>query len=614
MMDLYSKVRYVRNNHIGNYNWLGNLRWYARESENFGEYSFETIAAYEFQTHQECEARKMTLKLFDVKFDVSGSSDIEYGADYIKTKTFNIVMPFYEYGCILNGKAVIKAEAELTENCLLIFNEGCYVCIKSDSIKEAEDGFVVEGKTVAAFNISKEKAISDCDRIFDNSQQIIEKNRNFWNEYFNSCPTVQVEEDFDYFNEFSGNSYHFKKEDIHIRQLWHWWCVLMNVNEVEFNKAPLYMAPDKIEWKGSWSNDALQSMAALSLTNQSNIAKRLIVSYMKSSINSDGVFSWYTHSDGTGCYGTVGDVGRFSHGAPYWLHTVMYYIKNTGDKTILEEDAGGMTVYEKLKKFAKTLIDVRMNKEYNMIEWANLWETGWDDKGGCFFDDGSLDDWMAVVSKGTDEEIKEWYKNKQRPVLPIVEQIITLWSLNAGKDLGEIKEDNKFSEFCGKYYDLIKDSIYNNCWSDEDNFYHDIDVKNKVQSKVKNADIFYWLYFEENQDRREKIFEHILSKDEFNCCQLPMLSKDSKGFNEHGYWSGGHWSREMSMVGMGLCESGFYEKAREIIIRAIMVAEGNIITEVINPLTGKQSTGITKMACSIMNVLGFLHIENKVRW
>ena len=46
MMDLYSKVRYVRNNHIGNYNWLGNLRWYARESENFGEYSFETIAAY----------------------------------------------------------------------------------------------------------------------------------------------------------------------------------------------------------------------------------------------------------------------------------------------------------------------------------------------------------------------------------------------------------------------------------------------------------------------------------------------------------------------------------------------------------------------------------------
>jgi len=68
------------------------------------------------------------------------------------------------------------------------------------------------------------------------------------------------------------------------------------------------------------------------------------------------------------------------------------------------------------------------------------------------------------------------------------------------------------------------------------------------------------------------------------------------------------------MVGMGLCESGFYEKAREIIIRAIMVAEGNIITEVINPLTGKQSTGITKMACSIMNVLGFLHIENIVRW
>lgn len=619
-MNIYEQVKYRRSTPVGQGNWLGNLRWYVKENDTCGSYSFECISALPSDTHSQCVEKNFTTRLFDVQFETSAAA-FEYGADYIKSDDFTVFMPFFEYGCILKFRKLhISAEnAAVYDDIAIIRNGSYYIAVKSTGkIAKIDTGICIgDGEddiyAAIAFNIDESVVCADCDRIYKNRESIIAENRDFWEKYFASCPTVEVE-DYAYHNAFSGRDYLFKSEDITVRQLWHWWCVLINVNEVEFNKNPLYMAPDKTNWKGIWSNDALQSIAALSLTNQKEFAKRLFVSYLTSSVNADGVFSWYTHADGLGCYGLEHDVGRLSHGAPYFPHAAEYLIRATGDEKILDADAGGMTVYEKLKKYVHTLINRRINPKYGMIEWANLWETGWDDKGGCFFEAASLEEWMKAVSEGTAEEIAAFYEKNQRPVIPIVEQVITLWSLYAGIRLAGRKNDGEFAEYCTENAEKIRKNLFEKCWCDKTGFYYDIDVKRDILSDAKSADVFYMMYFEKDSHHAEKVFAHLNNTEEFDCCYMPMLSRDSAGFDENGYWSGGHWPREMSMVAMGLDACGYGEKAKELLVRAIMSEEGNIIAEVINPLTGIRSTGVTKMACAIMNNLALLHISGKVRW
>ena len=619
MSKWYDSMVYTKKSCLGIMNWFGNLRWYVKENDEPGLYNFECISALEDDTHSKSKNKRFTARLYDVQFEMKGDEIFEYGADFIKTDSFGIIMPFYHYGCFIEGKDVnISSCGKITvsDNVALIEHEGYYICFKSSvNFMVYENGFCGKNASIAvSFNTDFQKAKIDCDWLFENKNIEIEKSKEFWEKYLDSCPTVRYENDYNYYNDSSGRKYFFDKEDIVLRQLWHWWCLLINVNEIEFNKNSLYIAPDKTNWKGTWSNDGLQCMSALALTNQKELSKRLIISYLKSSVNNEGIFSWYTHADGLGCYGLDGDVGKLSHGAPYFPHTVEYYIRNTGDGSILDEVAGTMTVYEKLKKYIYVLTDKRFNQKYGMIEWANLWETGWDDKGGCFFEYASLEDWIKMMSQGTDKEINDFYAQNQRPVIPIVEQVITLWSLNAGASLADRKKDSEFRMYCKQKADIIRKNLSKECWSEETGFYHDIDVKKNKLSEAKSADAFYWLYFENDKIRRNRIVEHLFDPNEFNCYQIPMLSRDSNGFNEHGYWSGGHWPREMSIIGMGLKESGYYDKAKEVVLRAIMISDGCVIPEVINPISGKPNTKITKMACSIMLVLALLHIEEKVKW
>ena len=192
--------------------------------------------------------------------------------------------------------------------------------------------------------------------------------------------------------------------------------------------------------------------------------------------------------------------------------------------------------------------------------------------------------------------------------------MITLWSLSAMARLAAGQGDAELEEYCSRMYEKMKSTVEDRCWNERDAFYYDIDVKTETQTTEKSADAFYWMSFEEDQERRKALLQHLNNEDEFNCYYVPMLSKDSAGFNRFGYWSGGHWPREMSIIAMGLHYCGYDEKAMELLVRAIMADEGNIIPEVREAIEGKASTSVTKMACAIMNVMALLDVSEKVKW
>lgn len=621
-MNRYDRLKYSNTKANDPYNWIGNLRWYMTE-EKEGTFSFRCISCLPNMSHEESVAINMTKRLFEINLSNVDCAPRKYGADYLETNHFTAFFPFHEYGSLLcvdkDIKITYEGKTYEKEDCCVIQNGFYYIAFRMNAPYENNDqGIDIQIKDkqwiAVAFHIEEEKAIADCKRLFEEQEQVLEDNRTFWNTYLESCPVVEIGEDYNYKHPTLPIKECFSNEDFVTRQLWHYWCLLVNVSEVEFNKLPIYMAPDKINWIGTWSNDGPQCMATLSLTNQKDLSRKIIVYYLKHAMTNDGEFSWYMHADGTGCYGIKGDVGRFSHGDPYMPHVVEYYIRNTGDDTILQEDAGGVTVYEKLKTYMLNLHSLRDINQDSLIEWSNLWETGWDDKGGTFFTSASLEEWMENVSKGTDAEIEEFYKQHQRPVMAIVEQVITLWALSAMAKLARMQHDHELEEYCQTYYEKMKQAVNTRCWNEKDGFYYDIDIKSETQTTEKSADAFFWLNFESNHERSEKLLNHLNDENEFNCYYIPMLSKDSKGFNQFGYWSGGHWPREMSIIAMGLHHCGYDDKAMELLVRAIMSDEGNVIAEVIEPLEGQRSTKITKMACAVMNVVALLDISDRVVW
>ena len=604
-INLYNRLTYKTNQSGGPRNWVGNLRWYVAEKQK-GCFSFLCISALPNMTHQDYIANGTKRKLFTVHVDEEKLEQWVYGAAYIEAKTKTDI----NYSGIVYEK----------DGCLLINEGDYYICFDSCSFSVNQQEQIItlsdsnEQWLTVTYHVDEAQAISNCHRLSANREETLKQNKVFWESYLESCPTTEINGGFAYKHESLNIDEKFSSDEILTRQLWHYWCMLVNVSDVEFNKFPIYMAPDKDNWIGTWSNDGPQCMAALSLTNQKEFSKRIIISYLTNAMNDKGEFSWYMHADGVGCFGTKGDVGRFSHGDPYMPHVVEFYIRNTGDTDILSADVGGMTVYEKLRTYMLNLHNLRDMNDDSLIEWSNLWETGWDDKGGTFFTSAGLYDWMDIVSKGTDEDIAAFYAEHQRPVIAVVEQVITLWSLRAMEKLATIKDDKETAKYCSDMYQKMKIAVSERCWNEQDKFYYDIDVKTGLQTTEKCADAFFWLNFEDDKERSKFLLKHLNDENEFNCYYIPMLSKDSVGFNQFGYWSGGHWPREMSIIAMGLHHCGYDDKALELLIRAIMVDDGNIIAEVREPLGGKPSTSCTKMACAIMNVVALLDITEQIEW
>lgn len=538
----------------------------------------------------------------------------EIGVDYIKADDLKISLPYNYYGALIETESEFelldstafgfyhengdKPQWTLNGNTATVKDGSYYIVIKTEgSLSLCERGIKACGKTVFAFGIALDVVDKSCEELLSSSNALLDKSRSFWEDYLGSCPVID-----------NGDN------KLLIREYWHWWCALINVSNVEFNKFPLYMAPDRNSWLGTWSNDGPETMAALALTNQKELAKELIISYIDAAINDEGIHSWYLHSDGIGCFGREKDVGYLSQGVPNIIHTLDFYIRNTGDKDILNCSLCSMTVYEKIKLYFEKMFELRDLDNDGLIEWRNLWETGWDDKLGCFFKKASLQDWCRMSSDFSNEEREEFYKENSYPVVAIVEQVYTRWALVSLKNMAEIMGDSATAMQCQEKYTLSLKSFEEKCWDEEDGFYYDYSVRESCKIKAKSADCFYAMYFEQDKERLNRVLEKLFSKNEFASACVPMQSMNTEGFSPTGYWSGGHWPREMSYLSMGLFSAGEKKLAEDIVIKAIKTGQGDCLHEVINPITAQSSSSVTKMAYDVLNIVALLYINGKLEW
>lgn len=643
-MSRYDLLRYERKDHAEPRNWLGNLRWFAEENKQPLSYTFCAIPSLMEEGQYRGNDYDMKRILCSIQLNTPYEyTKVTYGADYNLSETqgdaFKLSFPYYKHASVVQctlseGSSLLLRTSENSgrvtkekeyvnvyelERGFVFDDNGYYVVVLTDGqTASADGGITIKGRNVkvaVAFHKDRKAAMDEAMEAFEETEKALSESRAFWEEYLDSCPVVTPEKNIEYYSEYGKRSEVYTPDELLVRQLWHWWVMPVNVNKLEFNKLPIYMAPDKINWKGTWSNDGPESLCALSLTSLAGMAKECLAQYVAHSISAGGAHSWYMHADGTGCYHNPGDSGYYSHGVPNIVHAVDFYIRNTGDATILELDGGhGMTVWEKLKRYMESVFSDRDINGDGLIEWVNLWETGWDDKISPFFKEKPIDEWIKAMTTLDADGIAEFYAENSHPVTPIVEQVYMLWALKGMENMAKLKKDEALATECREKYSRMLNTVRAKLWDEETGFYYDMDVKNGCLSKFKNADAFYFLFFESDPLRARRVIEHMDNTNEFNLLYIPMGSMDSEGFRADGYWNGGHWPREMSYITLALNKCGYKEKAIEISARALGCTEGNQLAENLNPLSGEYNTSATKLAYCVMNNLALLECFGLLKW
>jgi len=626
----YNILTYKRKSHVGEDNWLGNLRWIAEEMREPLAYRFVTIPLN--RLYKNYGNNRL---LFELKIEGNLAVDsFTYGADYYgavgKGMNLRVTFPWEIYGASITWRNVSMGMAikiKGTENChikkledkrtWMIVDVPYYVFVQCLGAKAeiGEEGqclsmyqATAEGSLIISYHIETVKGLETHQLFCKNAENEIAKSEVQWESYLQSCPVAEC---------LGGADTLYSKERLQERQLWYWWCARINISFIEFNKAPIYVAPDKTMWAGTWSNDGPETMAALSMTGDRELARACIVSYVAQSIDSEGNLSWYTHYDGCGCYSDAHDIGGGgrSHGVPNIVNTVDFYLMQTGDNGILEEDIGqGVTLWERLKTYMQHVFEARDINGDGLIEWVNLWETGWDDKICTFFKEADLSIWIETMKTADAQKINAFYEQSCYPMTTMVEQVYFLWALQSMKKMAEMKGERQRSKSYQTQYETMIAVIRDRHWDEARGFYVDWNVRENKLSDAMNADGFYFMYFEKDKSRLERMIRIMEAPEHFGLKCLPMSAKSNDGFCENGYWSGGHWPREMGYMALALKECGYEEKALPLIYQALCGDEGNNVCEVLNPITGKRSTGCTKMAYNVINNVALQIVFEKSRW
>lgn len=459
-MDVYSKLIYESENPINT--WLGNDRWYSKIDEAKGSFVFCT-APVSREEGDSTKAGKVLNKTF-FRLDSGEPDAFVYYPDGVKNSKIQVDFPFGSYGAIIKSypSAEILLEngdikEQKTDNDIqsIIVKDGIYTLsfVTDADVSVSGRKIILSAKgdrkfnAAVSFDVNEFLVRENAERLFYEKNEFAEKSRKLWNGYFDSCPV-----------------YDFGNDELLVRQYWAWWCLLVNVSEVEFNRFPLYMAPDRTGWLGTWSNDGPECMAALSLTCMRDTAKRLICSYIDAAINSEGRHGWYLHSDGESCYGRKGDSGRLSNGTAIIVHTVGFYIMNTGDKEILDFLLpSGMTVYEKLRLYMRHIEKDRDINFDSLIEWTQLWESGWDDKLGCFFRNAAIGEWWKAAENMNEAEYQAFLEKNRSPVTTVVEQVYYLRALSEMTAMARIKKDTDFEKQCADKYHKVIAAVRSEC-------------------------------------------------------------------------------------------------------------------------------------------------------
>jgi len=465
---------------------------------------------------------------------------------------------------------------------------------------------------VLSYHVDPAQARSIVQRLSRGTNATLAQSVTFWDEYFASCP-VQPYNALLPFADRSREVAQVNPQQFVIRQLWHWWVVLTNVTEIEFNRYSPFMAPDRNRWFGTWSNDGPEALCALAMTNQWALAGRCLREYVRTSINAVGNLSWYTHSDGIACLGAPGDSGYYSHGVPAVVHAVEFYVRITGDATLLDASINDRwTVWDKLVQYMQHLWKVRDINHDGLLEWVNLWETGWDDKPGPFFSRSALTEWITVIERNDPTEIADWYGNRSVPVTAMSEQVQSLWALRSFSRLADLKGDPHLVTWSAQQASSVVARVESRHW--DGHGYVDWDVKHNVQSSTHTLDGFYFLYFTQRADRVHSMVRQLTTPRTFGLPWPPVVSADDPHFDPQGYWTGSHWPREMLYLALGLNHQHEKGLALTVLLKGIMAADGCIIPERLNPTTGTKICHVDAMAYSGALNLGLLEVLHNDVW
>jgi hypothetical protein len=130
-----------------------------------------------------------------------------------------------------------------------------------------------------------------------------------------------------------------------------------------------------------------------------------------------------------------------------------------------------------------------------------------------------------------------------------------------------IGDDGAAREFRALHAE-IKELTNRTMWSEEDQFYWDLD-KDGSPMKVKTIASFWPLWAKITEERHvDGLIAHLNDEDEFNRPhRVPTLSADEETYSPTGdYWRGSVWAPTNHMVTQGLMANGRHEQAREIVM------------------------------------------------
>ena len=665
---IYDLLEDSRSSFIGPKHWMGNLRWFAEETDSAGIFVFRTapinagecdlwrpnlLVAANDRTPEQAEftvprenreppAACRTFFGLQMR-NLQQVRRVLYKPDSVKASgdngSFSLLLPHDRYGALIevSGLCVrplrISSRREigrlpLGERAIAIarspgqimWTDGAYTLVfrhNGSAIERDGGGFDLlptSGEALrlaVSFHAEPRHALDEADALFSDPEGIRHESRTLWEDYLASCPVAQWERDFIWVTP-DGEKVTCPADEIRRRQYWHWHCLLSNVFDLPFNDLRAFVAPDKANWFGVWSNDGPECLRALSRTNRHRLARTCLVEYVRTAIDARGDHSWYLHGTGIGCLGNPGDSGVLSNGVPAIVTAVADYVEFTGDATILDEPAGaGGSVREKLDRYLEQVFRDRDKDGDGLVEWANLWEGGPDDKVGPFFSRTDIKEWIVATTTLNEEELADFYRRNLMPVTNLYEQQFFLDALDAWRRLCLRLGDRSFAQYVGDRYQTIVDTLENRHWDESEGFYYDWDVTERNLIRIKNQDAFYLASHLRNPDRTTRLFAHLDNPDEFALLYTPTLARNEPGFNPDGYWCGGYWPREAAYIGRALIANGHRQAAETILVKALCAAQGKTIPENMNPLTGTDNTHITGMAYNINLVTALLMLEQR---
>jgi len=476
---------------------------------------------------------------------------------------------------------------------------------------EARLGYRASGPyfIVFGFGLTRSEARRERERLYKSYKEIEKQTKNWWNDYFKSCPLVVLERDIVYLNKISQKRHRIRRDEFLKRQLWHYYIALAAIIDVKWCKATPIQSGDRYYFNVVATNDNSFGAMLLSLTNKSYYARAHFINFLKYLMDSKGKLHWILRYSGK--------VSSYilMHGVPSFLQAIGHYIRCTGDKSIMDEKIGKLTVWEKMKLYQRRLRPLRDSNNDGLIEWNHLFETGEDNKDAPFFKKKGLLEWMKEYESCQSTITRlSFYRKNICPTTALNEQAFHLWALEEMCYLARLKGGN--SNIYRKEINEILRILYSRHWNKYTKFYHDYDVRAKRLWHAKNLDAFYIMYFEKNKKRLKWLIKHLEDPNEFNLTLLPTLARDDEHFDPLSYWAGAAWSREHGFVAIALDKQGMKKLSFQWIARAICCGKGPIIPEVMDPLCdpAKQHGPVSCMVMSSINQVVLLDICGLKTW